>query len=562
MKNFSANKYVASKTSRIVIGSFLILLCTICLSITILGLSYKYVDSASSATVTQTYYCILKVNGKNVVLTCTDTQEEGYSTNGQVWNGLWSKLLSTGTFKESHNQGYHEYKITENFDTFKSFFSDAASFADIGYVHLFTNMSYEDEWSMSWFYATSKDEALKNNRYVYELKIVAVRISTYNQLLWFKENYKSKSITKAYLEKDIDLGGVAWTPIGSNNKNSFSGTFDGQKHTLKNFTIAKNNNDYYSGTGFFGYIQGDATISNLNLVNVKLELSNTANNSRGFGIGILVGHHGFWDDDTYYHDSVYSTLSINNCAITNCSISIPKGLNTAISGNVYWTGGMGIGGLVGSSKSNVRISNCSVQCDITIGGALGSTYESNKLWGIGGIMGARLKGISNVPNGNINISNCLYSGKISTASRKAEFGVAGILGIANCLASSSVSLKAFLNNNFVDMYYSYTVLGSAHPICTGNRVSPYGMVQTRDFNYTNSYTNNGVSPENRPFQYVQMTNNYFGFKSNSKPSDISSMFMMFYSTSSKNFEDYTTAKYYTKYNDSLVAEVPTYKEFD
>ena len=68
----------------------------------------------------------------------------------------------------------------------------------------------------------------------------------------------------AELTEDIDLSGEEWTPIGIGGDvywgiRSYSGTFDGKGHTIKNLTIDNSSAQY---VGLFGYVYG-GTIRNL-----------------------------------------------------------------------------------------------------------------------------------------------------------------------------------------------------------------------------------------------------------------------------------------------------------
>lgn len=60
------------------------------------------------------------------------------------------------------------------------------------------------------------------------------------------------------LTANIDLGGVAWSPIGSGvGASAFQGTLDGDGHTISNLSVTSG-----SLVGLFGYIVG-ANISNI-----------------------------------------------------------------------------------------------------------------------------------------------------------------------------------------------------------------------------------------------------------------------------------------------------------
>ena len=94
------------------------------------------------------------------------------------------------------------------------------------------------------------------------------QISTAEGLKWFRD--KVNNATKeadtqicAELTEDIDLNGEAWTPIGIGEFvywgiRSYSGTFDGKGHTIKNLSIDSS----AQNVGLFGYVYG-GTIRNL-----------------------------------------------------------------------------------------------------------------------------------------------------------------------------------------------------------------------------------------------------------------------------------------------------------
>ncbi len=84
-----------------------------------------------------------------------------------------------------------------------------------------------------------------------------VRIETADELFKFAKHVNVGNIIyrEAYvrIEKNIDLGGKEWTPIGETLKNSFRGVIDGCGHTISNFTIK---NPDVKNKGFVAYLQG------------------------------------------------------------------------------------------------------------------------------------------------------------------------------------------------------------------------------------------------------------------------------------------------------------------
>ena len=95
------------------------------------------------------------------------------------------------------------------------------------------------------------------------------QIRTADGLKWFRDKVNSATKTAdtqicAELTKDIDLSGEEWTPIGIGGDvywgiRSYSGTFDGKGHTIKNLSIDNSSAQY---VGLFGYVYG-GTIRNL-----------------------------------------------------------------------------------------------------------------------------------------------------------------------------------------------------------------------------------------------------------------------------------------------------------
>lgn len=76
------------------------------------------------------------------------------------------------------------------------------------------------------------------------------------------------------LEQNIDLSafasGEGWEPIGEDENEPFTGTFDGNGKKISGLTINRNE-AYYQG--LFGYVFGtDALIKNINLVNVQINI--------------------------------------------------------------------------------------------------------------------------------------------------------------------------------------------------------------------------------------------------------------------------------------------------
>ena len=97
------------------------------------------------------------------------------------------------------------------------------------------------------------------------------QIGTASELEWFAEYVNScvdgdtdgnnaKLMSKAVLTADIDMTGIAHTPIGKNTTFKFDGEFDGQHHRIKNMIIDLPEQE---NVGLFGLVRGNVVIKNI-----------------------------------------------------------------------------------------------------------------------------------------------------------------------------------------------------------------------------------------------------------------------------------------------------------
>lgn len=146
------------------------------------------------------------------------------------------------------------------------------------------------------------------------------QIGTAGELFWFAalvngtlEGMAQNTAANAVLTADIDLGGSKWTPIAPSatfkndatsveetTDKSYSGTFDGQGHTISNFEIRTNSAEKTSG--LFGTVTG--TIKDC----YECDNTVTAHNR----IGHLVG-----DNQKDYNHPIASWLTLKG-TVTNC----------------------------------------------------------------------------------------------------------------------------------------------------------------------------------------------------------------------------------------------------
>ena len=144
------------------------------------------------------------------------------------------------------------------------------------------------------------------------------------------------------LDKNIDLTGKDWTPIGTDYDNSYKGTFDGGGHTITGLTFTTN--DEYAG--LFGWLNRAGTVKNVVMEGVQI----TSHQIYGGSIGGVVG-------------SGWGTIE-------NCSVS------GSVSGTVYVGGVVGVqigGSITGCSSS------ATVRGMVDVGGVAGQTNSSATL---------------------------------------------------------------------------------------------------------------------------------------------------------------------------------------
>lgn len=203
------------------------------------------------------------------------------------------------------------------------------------------------------------------------------------------------------LDKNIDLTGKAWTPIGTDYDNSYKGTFDGGGHTITGLTFTTN--DEFAG--LFGWLNRVGTVKNVVMEGVQI----TSNQIYGGSIGGVVG-------------SSWGTIE-------NCSVS------GNVSGTVYVGGVVGVqigGSITGCSSS------ATVKGTVDVGGVAGQTNSSATLtacYATGNVIieinpkkniaGGSLVGM----NAGISLLACYATGNVtSTGSSTGKVHIGGFLG--------------------------------------------------------------------------------------------------------------------------------------
>ena len=205
------------------------------------------------------------------------------------------------------------------------------------------------------------------------------------------------------LDKNIDLTGKGWTPIGTDYDNSYTGTFDGGGHTITGLTFTTN--DEYAGLfGYLGNFGAAGTVKNVVMEGIQI----TCNHSLGYAGGVAGFSRGI---------------------IENCSVS------GSVSGTVS------VGGVVGVQRDH-PITGCSssatVKGTLNVGGVAGQTIFGATLtacYATGNVI-IEIAPTQNISGGGlvgfndgISLLSCYATGNVtSTGSSTGYVHIGGFLG--------------------------------------------------------------------------------------------------------------------------------------
>ena len=267
-----------------------------------------------------------------------------------------------------------------------------------------------------------------------ETSAEVIEISSAEELAAINSNLSGNYVLTA----DIDLSGIEWTPIGAfipgggeegevpDMTAAFTGTFDGQGHTIRNLTV---NRPEAWAVGLFGCI-ANAEIGNFTLENANVDgMMMTAD---------VVGY-------------TYSS-----------TISNVKLVNGKVTAHYAEMGAEGMyGGIVGAGMGSV-ISNCTAQAEIVlsdntanagiVGGGLeltsvvncsatGSITAGDNCYGLGGVSGCGFgaEEFTNDTADNVTITcgdNCFWIGGVTGYAGGFEAEEAGVpvTAVTDCKA--------------------------------------------------------------------------------------------------------------------------------
>ena len=297
-----------------------------------------------------------------------------------------------------------------------------------------------------------------------------ISITTVDELLQFAKavdngEYDDKTDAVVSLDADLDLTGVAWTPIGSvfaadgTLLHYFSGKFYGNGHTISNLDFSENyGKTEYPSFGFFSEVYG-AEISGLTIQG-KLDVSNSAPVFFGTVAGVAadskifdcVSDVSFTDTDKYINGTVAMCGYAINSTIEYCQnkgdFSVMKDTSQ------FWMGG--IAGLA----ENSAVQYCSNTGDMTSwtpssGGIVGQLIQNSKVincYSTGKMVPlgngtTDFGGIAGVVGAGTEIRHCYFAGEMDLSQYTATTPYKRLGGIAGGVSSDT---PAFENNYFIE----------------------------------------------------------------------------------------------------------------
>ena len=211
-------------------------------------------------------------------------------------------------------------------------------------------------------------EAKDNNDGTYTVEKVAVTIGSVEDLIAFgkavTENTTYQGVKVAAnpsvvvtLTADLNLENSGFAPIGNGAANAFSGTFDGQNHTISNMTLSC---DYYRGVGFFRSLGKGAVVRNVTFVNAKIDNGDATAANHFYGVVAGFSNNLTLDNVDVKDSSVtckYSGAAMVGClegatTIKNCDIENVTLTTTSIRVAVYGILGNSANGHTAALENN------------------------------------------------------------------------------------------------------------------------------------------------------------------------------------------------------------------
>ena len=327
-------------------------------------------------------------------------------------------------------------------------------------------------------------------------KLTSYTVTTSKQLMdWAEEVRNGNRSLDCTLAADITLT-EPWTPVGTDYQNPYTGTFDGNNHTIRGLTVT-GSNEY---AGLFGYIGSGGTVKNVKLVNVQI----TSDHQYAY-VGGVAGNNDGAIENCSVSGSVSGNSTYNSVggvvgyqwggSITRCSSSA----------TVQGTGG--VGGVVGQTNYGAKLTACYATDNVTLvsngsdnyyaGGVVGSNGGSSTLiacYATGNVTGS---GSGTIYVGGVTGDNALGT---LTACYHATGTVSGPGGATGGVAGRNFKDSMFGGSIITACYWNGTVTGDNG---IGNDMTNAGEATKVDGNWADAVKQMNAALSGTGYSYQQ-----------------------------------------------------------
>ena len=257
----------------------------------------------------------------------------------------------------------------------------------------------------SWADGGGESGAAEDLGYIYDSNTNTYTVYNANGLMNVAELVNGgKTDINITLDKNIDLTGKDWTPIGTDYDNAYTGTFDGGGHTITGLTVTTN--DQYAGLfGYLGKFGKFGTVKNVVMDGIQI----TCNHRLGSAGGVAGFSRAVTIENCSVSGSVSGTMRAGGVVGGQIGGSI-----TGCSSSATVKGAINVGGVAGEKNSGATMTACYATGNVTI-----------EIDPINNILGGGLVGF----NARSSVLACYATGNVtSTGSSTGNVYIGGFLG--------------------------------------------------------------------------------------------------------------------------------------
>ena len=258
-----------------------------------------------------------------------------------------------------------------------------------------------------------------------------------------------------------------WAPIGNSSINSYSGTFDGDGHTISGLYIDSSS---ANNQGLFGFVGSEGKVQNLSV---------SGSVSGKISVGGVVGHNeGGRVENCYNIGEVSGNIGVGGVVGQNIGGIVENCYNTGeVSGN------SSVGGVVGLNDGNVTgcYNTGKVSGNSYVGGVVGENSGSSTVencYNTGTVTGTddRVGGVVGENSGSSSVTNCYFLK--DTAGSGIGSGNPSEENVKSLTADQFKNQSSFTDWDFgiADTWTIHSVLG--RPVLNENREGGLGSPES------------------------------------------------------------------------------------